>query len=70
MEEIDALIEDGLNEAKLGWSLDDWVAYYTKDGVMTLDEMREYIIEQALRKLHAKYGNCTGQPLADVPMKY
>jgi hypothetical protein len=55
MEEIDALNEDGLNEAKLGWSLDDWVAYYTKDGVMTLDEMGEYIIEQALRKLHAKY---------------
>lgn len=55
MEEIEVLNEDELNEAKLGWSLDDWAAYYTKDGVMTLDEMREYIIAQALRKLHAKY---------------
>lgn len=56
-EEIEMLNEEELNEAKQKWTLDDWIAYYTKDGVMTHQEMRDYTLELALRKMHEKYGS-------------
>lgn len=55
-EEIEMLTEEELEEAKQKWTLDDWIAYYTKDGVMTHQEMRDYTLELALRKMHEKYG--------------
>lgn len=56
-EEIEKLNEEELNEAKAKWTLDDWIEYYTKDGVMTLDEFRDYTIELVLRKLREKHGS-------------
>lgn len=56
-EEIEMLTEEELEEAKQKWTLDDWIAYYTKDGVMTHQEMRDYTLELALRKMHEKYGS-------------
>lgn len=55
-EEIEMLTEEELEEAKQKWTLDDWIAYYTKDGVMPHQEMRDYTLELALRKMHEKYG--------------
>lgn len=63
MEEIDTSNDDKLNEAKLGWSLNDWVEYYTKDGVMTLNEGMKYLEGLIFKLMREKYGNCTGQPL-------
>lgn len=57
LEEIEKLNEEELNEAKAKWTLDDWIEYYTKDGVMTLDEFRDYTIELVLRKLREKHGS-------------
>lgn len=57
LEEIEKLNEEELNEAKQRWTLDDWIAYYTKDGVMTLDEFCEYTIELAKKKAREKYGS-------------
>ncbi len=57
LEEIEKLNEEELNEAKQSWTLDDWWQYYTKDGVMTHQEMRDYTLELALKKLHEKYGS-------------
>lgn len=56
-EEMEMLTEEELEEAKQKWTLDDWIAYYTKDGVMTHQEMRDYTLELALKKLHEKYGS-------------
>lgn len=57
LKEIEKLNEEELNEAKQSWTLDDWWQYYTKDGVMTHQEMRDYTLELALKKLHEKYGS-------------
>ena len=57
LKEIEKLNEEELNEAKQSWTLDDWIAYYTKDGVMTLDEFCEYTIELAKKKAREKYGS-------------
>ena len=57
LDEISTMNEEELNEAKQRWTLDDWIAYYTKDGVMTLDEFCEYTIELAKKKAREKYGN-------------
>ena len=56
-EEIEMLNEEELNEAKQKWTLDDWIAYYTKDGVMTLDELRDYTIELAIKLNQEKHGS-------------
>lgn len=56
-EELESLNEDELNEVQANWTLDDWIAYYTKDGVMTLDEFCEYTIELAKKKAREKYGS-------------
>lgn len=56
IEEMNALSEEELEEAQHNWTLDDWITYYTKDGVMTHQEMYEYTLELALRKMHEKYG--------------
>lgn len=45
IEEMNALSEEELEEAKHNWTPDDWIAYYTKDGVMTLDELYDYMVE-------------------------
>lgn len=57
LDEINTMKEEELNEAKQNWTLDDWITYYTKDGVMTLDEFRDYTIELVLRKLREKHGS-------------
>lgn len=57
LDEINAMSEEELEEAKQNWTLDDWITYYTKDGVMTLDELRDYTIELAMKKLREKYGS-------------
>jgi len=56
IEEMNALSEEELEEAQQNWTLDDWITYYTKDGVMTLDEMCNYIIESTKKKVREKYG--------------
>lgn len=56
IEEMNALSEEELEEAQHNWTLDDWITYYTKDGVMTLDEMCNYIIESTKKKVREKYG--------------
>lgn len=53
---MNALSEEELEEAQHNWTLDDWITYYTKDGVMTLDEMCNYIIESTKKKVREKYG--------------
>ena len=57
LEEIENLNEEELNEAKQNWTLDDWWEYYTKDGVMTLDEFCKYTIDLAKKKVREKYGS-------------
>ena len=42
---LELLTEEELNEEKGKWTLDDWIAYYTKDGVMTHEEMRQYTLD-------------------------
>ena len=37
--------------------MDDWIAYYTKDGVMTLDELHQYTLDLVYKKLEMKYGS-------------
>ena len=55
---LELLTEEELNEEKGGkWSLDDWIAYYTKDGVMTLDELHQYTLDLVYKKLKMKYGS-------------
>lgn len=56
VEEMNALSEEELEDAQHNWTLDDWITYYTKDGVMTLDEMCNYIIESTKKKVREKYG--------------
>lgn len=56
LEEIKSMNEEELNEAKAKWTLDDWWEYYTKDGVMTHQEMRDYTLELALRLNREKHG--------------
>ena len=43
------LTEEELNEEKGKWTLDDWIAYYTKNGVMTHEEMRQYTLNLAYK---------------------
>lgn len=57
LEEIERLNEEELEEAQAKWTNDDWWQYYTKDGVMTLEEMRDYTLKLALKKMHEKYGS-------------
>ena len=38
---LELLTDEDLNEEKGKWTLDDWIAYYTKNGVITHEEMRE-----------------------------
>lgn len=54
---LELLTEEELNEAKGKWTLDDWIAYYTKDGVMTLDELHQYTLDLVYKKLEMKYGS-------------
>ena len=56
IEETNALSEEELEEAKHNWTDEDWWLYYTKDGVMTLEEMREYTKELAIRLNKEKRG--------------
>ena len=54
---LELLTEEELNEAKGKWTLDDWIAYYTKDGDMTLDELHQYTLDLVYKKLEMKYGS-------------
>ena len=54
---LELLTEEELNEEKGKWTLDDWIAYYTKDGVMTLDELHRYTLDLVYKKLEMKYGS-------------
>ena len=54
---LELLTEEELNEAKGKWTLDDWIAYYTKNGVMTHEEMRQYTLNLAYKMLEMKYGS-------------
>lgn len=54
---LELLTEEELNEEKGRWSLDDWIAYYTKDGVMTLEELHQYTLDLVYKKLEMKYGS-------------
>ena len=54
---LELLTEEELNEAKGKWTLDDWIAYYTMDGVMTLDELHQYTLDLVYKKLEMKYGS-------------
>ena len=49
--------EEELNEEKGKWTLDDWIAYYTKNGVMTHEEMRQYTLDLAYKMREMKYGS-------------
>ena len=51
------LTEEELNEEKGKWTLDDWIAYYTKDGVMTLDELHQYTLDLVYKMREMKYGS-------------
>ena len=51
------LTEEELNEEKGKWTLDDWIAYYTRNGVMTHEEMRQYTLDLAYKMLEMKYGS-------------
>ena len=53
---LELLTEEELNEEKGKWTLDDWIAYYTKDGVMTLDELHQYTLGLAY-KIYEKLKN-------------
>ena len=57
IEEMNALSEEELEEAKQNWTLDDWITYYTKDGVMTLDEAMNYLKETTYKLMREKYGS-------------
>lgn len=50
LEEMNALNEEELEEAQQDWIDDDWLLYYTKDGVMTFKEMREYTRDRISHK--------------------
>lgn len=54
---LELLTEEELNEEKEKWTLDEWIAYYTKDGVMTLDELHQYTLGLVYKKLEMKYGS-------------
>lgn len=54
---LELLTEEELNEAKGKWTLDDWIAYYTKDGVMSLDEGLNYLYELTLKLMREKHGS-------------
>lgn len=54
---LELLTEEELNEAKGKWTLDDWIAYYTKDRVMTLDELHQYTLDLAYKMREMKYGS-------------
>ena len=54
---LELLTEEELNEEKGKWTLDEWIAYYTKDGVMTLDEGINLLRETALKLMKEKYGS-------------
>ena len=54
---LELLTEEELNEEKGKWSLGDWIAYYTKDGVVTLDELHQYTLDLVYKKLGMKYGS-------------
>lgn len=54
---LELLTEEELNEEKGKWTLDDWIAYYTKNGVMTHEEMRQYTLDLAYKMLEMKYGS-------------
>ena len=54
---LEHLTEEGLNEEKGKWTLDDWITYCTKDGVMTPEEMRQYTVDLAYKMLEMKYGS-------------
>ena len=54
---LELLTEEEQNEEKGKWTLDDWIAYYTKDGVMTLDELHRYTLDLVYKKLEMKYGS-------------
>lgn len=56
-EEIEMLNEEELEEAQAKWTNDDWWAYYTKDGVMTLDEAMNYLKEITYKLMREKYGS-------------
>ena len=53
---LELLTEEELNEAKGKWALDDWIAYYTRNGVMTHQEMRDYTLKLALKLNREKHG--------------
>lgn len=57
IEEMNALSEEELEEAQHNWTLDDWITYYTKDGVMTLDEAMNYLKETTYKLMREKYGS-------------
>lgn len=57
IEEMNALSEEELEEAKQNWTLDDWITYYTKDGVMTLDDAMNYLKETTYKLMREKYGS-------------
>ena len=54
---LELLTEEELNEEKGKWTLDDWIAYYTKDGVMPLDEGINLLRETELKLMKEKYGS-------------
>ena len=54
---LELLTEEELNEEKGKWTLDDWIAYYTKNGVMTHEEMRQYTLDLAYKMREMKYGS-------------
>lgn len=56
-DKLSLLTEEELNEVKGKWTLDDWIEYYTKDGVMTLDEGLNYLYELTLKLMREKNGS-------------
>ena len=54
---LELLTEKELNEEKSKWTIDDWVAYYTKDGVMSLDEGLNYLYELTLKLMRKNESN-------------
>ena len=54
---LELLTEEELNEEKGKWTLDDWIAYYTKDGGMSLDEGLNYLYELTLKLMRKNERN-------------
>ena len=51
------LSEEELTAEQQTWDVDQWEAYYLKDGYMTIEEMNEYVKNKIQELWELKYGN-------------